>query len=341
MLKRYTHLAVVKVAGHGQVVDVGVQHRRHLEFLDGAHAALGVEHEDRDVLFPAKAVDGGRACVTACRAHHGEVVPVAPRLPLVPAHQEVLEQVAEELQRHVLEGKGRPVEELQEVDVVLEVDQGGDLLGAEGRVAAADDVLEVIGGDLRGRDVERQDVEGEVNEREVLPGLPPLGDGDRLRDVQAAVGGEALEDDLLKGELLLFKASVGVLVSFDACATRWLTREEKSRSRRGDCLHRCHCPACSNSAATWCASGRTCRWERRRWSCWVGGWDMEGARLVMGSRCGWTQLVRSRRRRRRRRRSQQIQRNNSVVKGESEAGRKVVPSIGERGRKMLTLPRTD
>jgi hypothetical protein len=42
------------------------------------------------------------------------------------------------------------VEELQEVDVVLEMDQGRDVLGAEGRIAAVNDVLEVLGGDFGG-----------------------------------------------------------------------------------------------------------------------------------------------------------------------------------------------
>ena len=114
-----THLAVVKVASHGEVVDVGVQHRGHLELLDRAYAALGMEHKNRDILLPPEAVNSGRAGVATCRAHDGEVVPVAASLALVPAHQEVLEQVTEELQCHVLEGKSRPVEELQQVYVPL------------------------------------------------------------------------------------------------------------------------------------------------------------------------------------------------------------------------------
>lgn len=42
------------------------------------------------------------------------------------------------------------MEELQQVDVALQGDQGGDIVGAEGGVAAADDVLEVRGGDFGG-----------------------------------------------------------------------------------------------------------------------------------------------------------------------------------------------
>lgn len=40
------------------------------------------------------------------------------------------------------------MEELEEVEVVLEVDEGRRLGGAEGRVAAVDDVLEVGRGDF-------------------------------------------------------------------------------------------------------------------------------------------------------------------------------------------------
>lgn len=93
-------------------------------------------------------------------------------LALVFPRQEIFEEVAQELQRDILESKCRPVEQLQEVQVILEVSQGGHVLVTKGRVAPVDDVLEVLGGDLSGRNVERQDVEGEVGERQVLPAVP-------------------------------------------------------------------------------------------------------------------------------------------------------------------------
>ena len=97
------------------------------------------------------------------------------------------------------------MEQLEQMQVLLlvECDGGHDVLGAECRVAAVDDVLEVCGGDLGRGDVEGEDLESEVCEGEVLPlGRPVIGQrGDLLGDEEAAVGGEALEDDFLEGEL--------------------------------------------------------------------------------------------------------------------------------------------
>lgn len=145
---RRTYLAVVEVAGDGEVVNVGIEHSGHLKLLDGAYTALGVKHENGDILLAAQTVDGGGASVTARRANNSQVVPVPSLLALVLAHEEVLKEVAEELKGDILEGKGRAVEELEKMYAVLEVDKGSNLGSAEGSVGAVDDVFKVFGGDL-------------------------------------------------------------------------------------------------------------------------------------------------------------------------------------------------
>jgi hypothetical protein len=114
------------------------------------------------------------------------------------------------------------VEQLQQVYVLLRVerDGGNDVFGAEGRVTAVDNVFQVCGGYLRRGDVEGEDFEGEILEGKVLPlGRPVVGERrDFLWDEKAAVRGETLEDDFLKGEL--FGVSINWWMRHDACVHR-------------------------------------------------------------------------------------------------------------------------
>ncbi len=137
------------------------------------------------------------------------------------------------------------------------MDQGGDLFGAEGGITPADDVLEVLGGDFRGRDVERQDIVGKVDKGEILPRLPVGRDGDFFGNVQAAVGCKTLENDLFKRELLCFKPSAVSSLCGPDCATCPRRRGKTN----GGCLHRCLRRGCSDSAGTRCASGPRSHWE--------------------------------------------------------------------------------
>jgi hypothetical protein len=197
-------------------VDVGVHDSRHLRLLDGADLAVRVHDEDGHILLAAQAVDGRRAGITTCRANDGQMLPVASGLALVLADEEVLEQVAQELQRDILEREGGPVEELEQMYVLLLVERDGrrDVFCAECRVAAVDDVFEVCGRYLGRRDVEGEDLVCEIREREVLPARRPVvGEaGDLLRDEQPAVGGEAFQYDFLKGELLVSGRCFGVAI---------------------------------------------------------------------------------------------------------------------------------
>ena len=184
---------------------VGIEDCGHLRLLDRADLALREHDEDRHILLSTQTVDGSRASVTTCCANDGQVLPVAACLVLVPADEEVFEEVAEELKGDILEGECRAVEQLEQVDVPLlvECDSGCDVLGAECGVTAVDDVLQVGGGDLGRGDVAGEDLVCELLEGQVLPlGRPVLGKrGDLLGDEQAAIRGETLEDDFLEGEL--------------------------------------------------------------------------------------------------------------------------------------------
>jgi hypothetical protein len=85
------------------------------------------------------------------------------------------------------------------------------IFGAEGGVASSDNVLEVCGGYLSGRDVEGEDFVCEVFEGEVLPRRGPVAGkcGNLFGDKQPAVRGKALEDNFLEGELRLSIVCIG------------------------------------------------------------------------------------------------------------------------------------
>ena len=206
------YLAIVESALDSNVVYVGIKDCGHLRLLDRADFALGVHDEHADILLAAQTVDGRRASVTAGRANDSQVFPVLALLllALIPADEEVLEQVAQELQGNILEGKGRAVEELQKVEVLLLVKSfdRDNVVGTECGVALSDDLLEVGFGDLVAGDVEGKDLKGEILEGKVAPfGLPVGWEGwDFLRDKQAAVFGETLQDDILEGKLSGFSA---------------------------------------------------------------------------------------------------------------------------------------
>lgn len=74
---------------------------------------------------------------------------------------------------------------------------------AECRVAAVDDILEIGRRDLARRNVQRQDLVGEVGEAQILPRLPVLSSGDLLGDVETAIVSEALEDDFFERKLYI------------------------------------------------------------------------------------------------------------------------------------------
>ena len=96
-------LRVVEAAFDGDIVDVGRTHRGHLAALDVANPALGVEHEDLDIVATCDGVDGGAARIPAGRADDGQTALLA--------SEELFEQQAEQLERDILEGERRAVEQ--------------------------------------------------------------------------------------------------------------------------------------------------------------------------------------------------------------------------------------
>ena len=114
----HQRLRVVEMALHGDVVDVGRADRGHLPPLHLRHAAGGVEHEHFDAVAPRQRVDRSRAGVAAGCADHGHVPGASRKKPL--------EQQAEQLHGHILERERRPVEQLEEPLIVVELHQRGD-----------------------------------------------------------------------------------------------------------------------------------------------------------------------------------------------------------------------
>lgn len=128
-------------------------------------------------------------------------MPTTSSLALILPRKKVLKQVTHELQRNILECKRRPVKKLKQVVLAFEMDKRRDLAVSKRRVAPVDDVAQIVRGDLGRRDVQRQDLVRQLRKGQVLPALPRFGVGNLLRDVQAAIGGQAAQDNFLERAL--------------------------------------------------------------------------------------------------------------------------------------------
>lgn len=62
-----THLAVVKCSFNGKVVHIRICASCHLQLLNGADAALGMQDEDGNILFALETVNGSGSGLISVR----------------------------------------------------------------------------------------------------------------------------------------------------------------------------------------------------------------------------------------------------------------------------------
>ncbi len=100
-------LRIVEHAVDGDVEDVRVLQRIHLRALEAGHLAVRRQHEHADAALAAHRVFGGGAGVAGSRAEDVQLVMLF--------RQRILEQVAEQLHRHVLERQRRAVGQFEDM----------------------------------------------------------------------------------------------------------------------------------------------------------------------------------------------------------------------------------
>ena len=113
--------------------------------------------------------------VAAGSAYHRQCLrPLSGRFARVSPSEEKLKEIPEELQRHVLEGKSRAVEELQDELVVVDFRQGRDIGMPERAIRSTHERAQLVAGELVRRDVEREHGHGEIDEGVGFPFVLPV-----------------------------------------------------------------------------------------------------------------------------------------------------------------------
>mmetsp|Transcript_40388 Transcript_40388/g.95995 ORF Transcript_40388/g.95995 Transcript_40388/m.95995 type:complete len:238 (+) Transcript_40388:1205-1918(+) len=171
---------------------VVVQNRRHLQLLNRGDAALRKEDEALHVLLPAQACYCRAAGVTRGGADDCDS--------LVVAEQEILEKVAQSLQRDILERERRAVEQLHDLKITHRAHRHH-ILVRKALVALLHQRLQVLLRDLIPDELRRDRVRKLV-ERLVLPATPLLGDvRDEMRHQESPIRRQPLKDSLLEGHV--------------------------------------------------------------------------------------------------------------------------------------------
>ena len=183
---------------------------------------MRAEHEDAHTFLAAHRVLGGRTGVARGRAQDVQSL-ATPR-------QFVLEQVTQQLHRHVLEGQRRAIGQgfdVQRADATSKPTHRHDRIAAVGRfgVGAVDQQLQIGLRDVG--DEQRQDLERQIGVAQAAParqrGIVDL--GVMRRQVKPAVRRQALEQDFT--EIAFGSVAAGADVLHE-----WLNSEIDSRAPR-------------------------------------------------------------------------------------------------------------
>ena len=193
----HSRLGVVKVAVDGADSHVVPLLGLHLQSLDLRHAVLGIEHQDLGPVHILKALQGRLAGVAGGRHQDANRL----LLPVLP--QGGRQQVGQDLQGHVLKGRGGAVPQLQAVGVVVQAVERGHPVVVEllGRVAGLGEGRQLLLGKV---------LQEELHHRHgpLAIGLAPqvlqqLASelGEDLGGQQAAVPGQPLGNGLAGGQV--------------------------------------------------------------------------------------------------------------------------------------------
>lgn len=192
-------LAIVEIALDRHVMDIRVQHRRHLAALHRRRAPVRVQHDDVDMLRARNRRDPGRARIARRRSDDGDA--------FAALGQHIVEQLADELERVILERERGAVEQLQRPQIGVELLQRRDGLMGEVRVGLARQPRQVGIGD-RPADIRLQHREGGLVIALAAQGAPFGGRELRpsLGHVQTAVARQPCEQHVVEGESGRFAA---------------------------------------------------------------------------------------------------------------------------------------
>ena len=92
-----------------------------LALLNLAHLSFGIEDVDVYALYTEESIGNGRTCVATCCNKHVDGGPFR----LIRCLDKVLQESRHEAGTNILEGQRRAMKELQRIDVVLHLDDGG------------------------------------------------------------------------------------------------------------------------------------------------------------------------------------------------------------------------